>query len=825
MPLRATAAALLALVVALHAPVFTRGALITPSGMHYAMWPWKAYAAGPVARGMTLEGNPTLSDLLVQIYPWQVHTARSLRSGSSLLWNPHSYCGVPFAANAQSAVFFPLHWPVWFFPSIRVFTAALVLKIFLAGLFMGIFLRGLGMGAAPCVIGSVSFALCGFMTSWLGYAHTNAAMFFPLLMHAARRLAAHPGPGPFLLLAGASAAQLLGGHPETSLHIMGAACLYFLWNLRVSPAPGRAAGLFVGSMLLGLAMAAVQVLPFAEYLSGSAALAHRQALPGMDPELPAEALMGLLSPRHFGVPWDFSYRGPAAFQAVAAYAGTGVLLLALLSVRWGEGVRFFQTLAILSGIIVYGPAWVRSALRPLPVVGISSHNRLLLVISFCLAVLAAAVLHKISVAPRPRERAGPAADPPGGRPPLKVFAWPVLCALALITLIILAPPLDLRDGWLTAAMLGGTAILIVLAMEFPSRRALCMVALVVLTCVDMFQFAYRFNPHADPKALYPPTAITDFLRAGAAADPVRGGRLMTVGWTMRPETHLIYGLSSIEGYDAIEFGRYRRLLDLAQVDLIHRTGEIPVGSRPLLDLVGLRYVVTPPGATVSGEGMALVYDGPDGRVFLNERARPRISFVPRAVRADGAEGEDAALRILASGGVDPAREVLLDTDDAGSTQETEGAAEAGGTAVESLEVRAQRGEGTGEEAAAMGAPGNAALDGGGEVQMTPVVEVVRDAPGDLAIRVGAHEDPGYLVVTEGFDRGWRTLVNGRPEKVLRANHGFLAVRLPAGESEISLRYRPISFTAGAACSIASLLFALAVGGVHLRRRKAGARIW
>ena len=110
-PLGAAGVVLLLLILALHASVFTRGALVTPAGMHFAQWPWRAGAGEALGRGAMLEENPTLSDQLFQVYPWQLHITRSLASGSVPLWNPYSYCGVPFVANAQSAVFYPLHWP------------------------------------------------------------------------------------------------------------------------------------------------------------------------------------------------------------------------------------------------------------------------------------------------------------------------------------------------------------------------------------------------------------------------------------------------------------------------------------------------------------------------------------------------------------------------------------------------------------------------------------------------------------------------------------------------------------------------------------------
>src|SRR4026209_563605 len=105
------------LVAALHLPVLTEGALITPAGMHHAMRPWRAWIPVTLGGGARVQENHTLSDLMFQVYPWQVHMTRSLAAGTPPLWNPYSYTGVPFVANAQSAVFYPLHWPAWLIPS------------------------------------------------------------------------------------------------------------------------------------------------------------------------------------------------------------------------------------------------------------------------------------------------------------------------------------------------------------------------------------------------------------------------------------------------------------------------------------------------------------------------------------------------------------------------------------------------------------------------------------------------------------------------------------------------------------------------------------
>jgi len=52
---------------------------------------------------------------------------------------------------------------------------------------------------------------------------------------------------------------------------------------------------------------------------------------------------------------------------------------------------------------------------------------------------------------------------------------------------------------------------------------------------------------------------------------------------------------------------------------------------------------------------------------------------------------------------------------------------------------------------------------------------------------------GYVYVADGFARGWRARVDGRPSPVLRANMAFKAVGVGAGKHEIRLEYRPVAF--------------------------------
>ena len=172
--------------------------------------------------------------------------------------------------------------------------------------------------------------------------------------------------------------------------------------------------------------------------------------------------------------------------------------------------------------------------------------------------------------------------------------------------------------------------------------------------------------------------------------------------------------------------------------------------------------------------MRLAYDGPDGRVFVNEQALPRFSIVGDRV-VEPPRGEEA-LDVVASTSFDPRHAVVLEA-------------------------------GTGQ-AGAGGAP--AREQGEGEPPESAAITVEKNADGAIALRVTGMPRPGYLLVTDAWAPGWEAAIDGRPATVLRADHIFRAVRLPGGDAAVTLTYRPGSFTAGAWISVLSLLAWIAI---------------
>ena len=81
------------------------------------------------------------------------------------------------------------------------------------------------------------------------------------------------------------------------------------------------------------------------------------------------------------------------------------------------------------------------------------------------------------------------------------------------------------------------------------------------------------------------------------------------------------------------------------------------------------------------------------------------------------------------------------------------------------------------------------------------------------------ERPGYVVLVDAYDSGWKATIDDREARLLRANVAFRAVEAPAGRHQIRFIYRPASVRAGLAVSAfaaACLLAAWLAGAVRER---------
>ncbi|RME48728.1 MAG: hypothetical protein D6796_05875, partial [Caldilineae bacterium] len=180
-------------------------------------------------------------DLVPFLYPNYAFAAQMLRQGVLPLWNPHLYSGTPFAADAQSGLFYPPNLLLFLLAprlTVRALEFMAVFHFWLAGFGMYLFLqysplaRDLHLHPLAALAGAIAFEFSDLFIVHFGNLNMIAvAAWLPPVMLAFQR-AVRGGRSGFALLAGALlAVASLAGHMQITLFILLAMGLYAVWEM------------------------------------------------------------------------------------------------------------------------------------------------------------------------------------------------------------------------------------------------------------------------------------------------------------------------------------------------------------------------------------------------------------------------------------------------------------------------------------------------------------------------------------------------------------------------------------------------------------------
>lgn len=744
-------------IVLLATVMFGRGLLpgkvLSSSDVLYEAFPWQAL---PSRVDMQ---NGLLGDEAFQFQPWKIYAARQIRSGHFPLWNPHAFGGAPLFGNSLSAILFPFSALDYLIPVSKAVGLEAILKIATAGLGMYWMLRVLDLQSIAALAGAIAFMFNGFLVVWLGFPLTNVAVWLPLLVGLSERLRESlqwQYAGYLALVVGI---VLLGGHPETSFHVLFVGGCYALYRVG-GRSPMRYLLQFAMAGAIGCALSAVQILPFLDYLSHSAILAIRQ--PGVvHATLPIRAIIVLLIPNYFGSPATYNFRGPGNFNEIAN--SVGVLPLILLSCvvlgGWNRiGTKFFCALAIVSAAVIYNFYPVLWVLSKVPGFSRAANQRLILAFTFSMAALCGIGMEVLVSAPdkiRSRLATG-----------LKA-SWALLLTLSVVWLVcdrqaILAKGAAhfvLYQWIIFAALLAGATYVSLRVLRAPAGAASLGLVLVGIEFLSFLPFVPFYNPVIRADNFYPTTPALEFLRGDRSVFRVSLS-LLNLG--------AVYDLSDVTGYDALTPIHLAQLLDATESLGSWGNGALwykeDLNSR-ITDLMNLKYVLLPPGAPSPGANFSVAYEGPDARIFQNREVFSRAFMVGRARTC---VDDPSAVAIIRGQKIDLHQEVIIS---------------------DCVDVPA-----------------------GDSEQSAPVVKVYEP---ERVVVDATVRNAGFLVLTDTYDAGWRVSVDNREARMLRADETFRAVALGPGSHRVEFRYRPVSLRLGIVISIFGLVGALAliyVGG-------------
>lgn len=747
---------------------FLKGLIPIPAdiivGIYY---PWRDHVWGGLVAGVPFK-NGLLSDVVSIIYPWRIYGMELIKNGVAPLWIPHALAGSPLLANFQSAVFYPFNFLFFIFSEVNAWSIYIILQPILASWFCYLYLKNLKLSNLSCLIGAFVFAFSGFMMVWLEYGIVgHAGLWLPLILLAINKILSKPSVLWVVVGGLAAGFSILAGYPQISFFVLLTSFFYAAYKIFFSEKKGKRTIFYIFSFfLLGILLASVQLLPGLEL--------WRLSLRQQDPTAaafnfglnPFKNLILFLAPDFYGNPTTGNFWGWGGYNESASYVSIAGLLLAIiafLGFKKDKTLIFFKGLLVLSLLMVFANPLSNFiySLR-LPILASSSAGRFLFLVDFSLAILAAFGVEKLLAQKK---------------------SWTLFLSLALIFIpfaIILGivfvrpgfwPQQDLltnlvvakRNLILPSILFSASLVLLISSCLKPfwAFKRIIFSLLFLLIVFDLFRFGFKYTPFTERNYLYPPTALTDFLRASKGLYRFYG---------LIPQSMFIpYNLTSPEGYEPLMLKRYSEFANQINEEKFR---QISPGSRwvivnrnesPLLNLLGAKYVLSfnpdpqsdwdPQYFKYPKEKYELVFQYGKSQVYENKQALPRAFIVHDFQVLNQKE----ILSTLMNEEFDPQSTLLLEE------------------APKKLPE-----EKLGED--------KVAIDESGYFENR------------VLIKTHSSSD-GFLFFSDNFYPGWKAFIDGKKTKIYRANYSFRAIALPAGEHQVHFVYNPLSFKIGLCLSL------------------------
>jgi len=705
--------------------------------------PWSHYEKnwGPVK-------NNAMPDIHTQIYPWKKFTIDTYKEGQIPLWNPYNFAGSPHLANFQSAVLSPFNLLFFILPFINAWSILILLQPLLAGLFTYFFIRAIGVSKAGSVIASIAFMFSGFIVVWMAYGTlAYAIIYLPLTLFAIERYFQTKRLWFLFLLMLTVPLSFFSGHFQISFYFLAVTLLYALF--KIITARKQALLIFLPSTIfLGLILSLSQLLPSIKFYMASVRSEIFQA----SETIPFQYLITLVAPDFFGNAttrndWFGHYAEWASFVGIIP-----VVLAIFAFTKKNAKVLFFAFLAVFSLILsIQSPLIPFLIAAKIPVISTSAQSRIIVLVSFSLAVLAGFGFDQLIRNIREvRENK-------------KIMAIFTLVGIffALIWLLLFFGKVYPQE-WLIVAkrnLVLPTALFIGVAffvgLSKLNKKFIIPVTcyLLLVTSFDSLRFVQKWMPF-DPKAL----VYQEVPVVSAIKNNIGDGRIFgNIGDSILSS---YYGFSSIEGYDPLYIGRYGEFIRSAT------TGEFLKGERSVvhldkhakyvdrvLDFLGVSLIFQPIADTNQGwaypvwaykERYENIYKDDKFELYKNTKAMPRVSlFYNYEVIKD----DKLILKRFYSEDFNFRKVVLLEENPA------------------AMPV----GEGSGS------------------------AQIVSYTPNKVVISATT-DSPAFLFISDNFYPGWKAKINpstgsGQVEtKIYRADYSFRAVEIPSGESKVEFIY-------------------------------------
>jgi hypothetical protein len=725
----------------------------------------------PFAPGLLQGGSFYFRDLLSHFFPIRRYVVEGLRAGEIRLFNPYVNEGVPLSLPP---VAYPVDLLQVLLPGEWGFSLLLALHVPLAAvLFVGL-ARRLGYHPAAATLGALAFSLSGFALSSVNlYLMVQALAWAPLVVS-------------LLLRAGSGTAR------DTALAAVAVAACVSTLGLEIA-AQAIGCGLVLaasrglaslarqaGGVLLGLALAAFPLQAFVLLFRGSRREQGFSLFESLDQSVHPLSLVQAVVAGLYGDPvasgysyWGARFWGGPSPYFLSLYLGGAVLCFAAIGATRAGRPRARLLLLLALGLLVsLGRfAGLQHLLELVPALAtlrfpVKAFFTVVLATSL-LAAAGADALLRSKRAFTPLLALATAAGAALAALPLVEAVFPRAFGAVRASLFVASYPDELRTAALRAvaadAAAGAVPILAIAGLAALVRRErlsaqAAVLAAAALVAADLLRAGTGLNPTVDASlfAFSPETTrVVERLRgAGGSA------------FTCTPQAMPTFR----------EAARQRKRTDVWSAAVWRET----LSPHANMD-AGIRVSAwDATGGAAQGHGLS---------------------------EADAMCRDPETLPRLRARGVRHVLSVQPFTNEELRLVETAAPPRIAPLAVHVYELRDSL-----PDPAVWTTPDDADADGRGHVLAGASARYLEGA-WDL-VRVAVEtKDAARVIVRRAARPGWSAIVDGRPADIEVANGRHQAVRVPAGRSEVALRYHPPSLWAGGLLS----LLAAAVAATLWRR--------
>ena len=710
---------------------------------------------------------------------WKTHHAVPL-------WNPFIFGGMPFVGGMHGDIFYPTAWLRWILPTGTAMNLGFALHLVVAGVAMYALLREFRTGWAAAVTGGVAYQLTGLVASLVSPGHDGklfVSALAPLLFLALVRGVRHrsiAGFGATALLIGLA----LHGHPQMTYYLLIAAAIWALYLLfwdEAGPRGGerwRIIGLGALAVALGMAIYAVQAMPFAAYIPFSP---RAEGGPSSGWEyatgfgFPPSEVFSTFYPEINGI-LD-NYTGGNGLKHHTEYLGVVVMLLAFCGLGGRErrrerlvlgGIGLLFLLVAFGGHTPFYRLWyeIMPRMKQVRAAGMAFY-----LVALPIAVFAGFGASRLFRGEIPVRRILIGAG---------IFALiGLLGAVGALTGLAMAtahPQLvdrvvlnsaEIQQGGLRLLLIAVLAGAVLWAIATSRLRgALAAAALIGVVTADLWSVERRFF-HFDgtTEQLFGDDALTSRMKQAPLPfrvwDPKgRYGELEVYpgSWLMGA------GVPQLLGYHGNEMRNFDELLGGKNI----WENQVNVA---LLQLFAVRFVTMAKPLAIPGFHQVLgplpTTPGRQAVLYEVDTVPPYARLLSGAVKVPEAQVAGVVL--------DPRFPVL------------------------SVAVYGDSAPVTPDSLGEVPAPATA----------TP--RVAAWEPGRMRIGIeGRDQRPLYLVLGENWYKDWRATIDGADAPVLRAQHTLLSVVVPPGAREVAFEFRSPEFARGKLISLVAILVALAM---------------